>query len=165
MHILILTDAEAERFANSDDPWEPDYAELVERILAGRITGGAEAIAVERVRQVAEEGWSPEHDDEHDDGSIAGAGASYAALAARQIGSGMHHAEAVAPPSQVWRWSADWWKPSDDPMRNLVRGGALIAAEIDRLLREEAGRDPNLYDITLDADVPLDMIRLEARRL
>lgn len=35
-----------------------------------------------------------------------------------------------------WPWATDWWKPSDDPITNLVRAGALIAAEIDRLLRE-----------------------------
>lgn len=28
-----------------------------------------------------------------------------------------------------------WWKPSDDPIRNLVKVSALIAAEIDRLKR------------------------------
>jgi hypothetical protein len=33
-------------------------------------------------------------------------------------------------------WNVDWWKPSDDPIRNLVKAGALIAAEIDRLQRK-----------------------------
>lgn len=32
-----------------------------------------------------------------------------------------------------WPWDAKWWKPSDDPIKNLVKSGALIAAEIDRL--------------------------------
>jgi hypothetical protein len=34
-----------------------------------------------------------------------------------------------------WPWSKKWWKPSSDPIRNLVKAGALIAAEIDRLQR------------------------------
>jgi hypothetical protein len=34
-----------------------------------------------------------------------------------------------------WPWDYDWWKPSDDPIRNLTKAGALIAAEIDRLNR------------------------------
>lgn len=97
---------------------------------------GAEQIAAERQRQVEVEGWTPEHDDEHEFGELAGAGASYASLASRQIGSGMHEAETKSPPSQVWRWPGDAWKPSSDPIRNLVRAGALIAAEIDRLNRE-----------------------------
>jgi hypothetical protein len=33
---------------------------------------------------------------------------------------------------QWWPWSFEWWKPKDR-IRNLVRAGALIAAEIDRL--------------------------------
>ena len=31
-----------------------------------------------------------------------------------------------------WPWPPEFWKPSDDPVRNLVKAGALIAAEIDR---------------------------------
>lgn len=34
-----------------------------------------------------------------------------------------------------WPFGQDWWKPSNDPIRNLVKAGALIAAEIDRLHR------------------------------
>ena len=30
----------------------------------------------------------------------------------------------------------EWWKPSIDPVRNLAKAGALIAAEIDRLQRQ-----------------------------
>jgi hypothetical protein len=32
-----------------------------------------------------------------------------------------------------WPWEGEWWKPSTDPVRNLVKAGALIASEIDRL--------------------------------
>lgn len=38
--------------------------------------------------------------------------------------------------SSDWPWHSSWWKPSDDPIRNLVKAGALIAAEIDRLQRQ-----------------------------
>lgn len=34
-----------------------------------------------------------------------------------------------------WPWDESWWRPSDDPIRNLEKAGALIAAEIDRLQR------------------------------
>lgn len=102
---------------------------------------GAELIAAERQRQIDGEGWTAEHDDEHCFGEISGAGAAYAALAARQIGSGMYEAETTNPPAQTWRWASEWWKPSPDPIKNLVRAGALIAAEIDRLHREAATAD------------------------
>ncbi len=35
----------------------------------------------------------------------------------------------------AWPWEMAWLKISEDPVRNLVKAGALIAAEIDRLLR------------------------------
>jgi len=35
----------------------------------------------------------------------------------------------------------EWWKPSpDDPVWQLVKAGALIAAEIDRLRRKEKAK-------------------------
>lgn len=39
----------------------------------------------------------------------------------------------VHPPGE-WPFP-DFWKQSEDPIRNLVKAGALIAAEIDRLQR------------------------------
>jgi hypothetical protein len=34
----------------------------------------------------------------------------------------------------VWPWSREWWQPKDR-RRDLVRAGALIVAEIERLDR------------------------------
>ena len=35
---------------------------------------------------------------------------------------------------QIWPWEETWWKPaSNNRIKDLVRAGALIAAEIDRL--------------------------------
>lgn len=95
---------------------------------------GTALIAAERERQVQREGWSSEHDDEHDGGEMAGAAASYAAIACRQVAEGIINVSGF-PPGQLWRWESKWWKPSNDPLHNLVKAGALIAAEIDRLLR------------------------------
>lgn len=89
---------------------------------------GVALIAAERRRQVLEEGWSAAHDDEHRDGQLVAAAISYA-------GAG----PAFLP--MWWPWDPTWWKPSDDPVRNLVKAGALVAAEIDRL-RRAAGDDP-----------------------
>ena len=78
---------------------------------------GTTAITAERQRQVAVEGWTPEHDAHHSKGELARAAACYA-LGAR--------------PPGLWPWEDKWWKPSDTK-RNLEKAGALIAAEIDRL--------------------------------
>lgn len=93
---------------------------------------GAKRIAAERRRQVEREGWSPDHDDGHEDGSLACAAASYALEAAMQ--SGGRSALLTKASEAAWPWDADDWKPKD-VLRNLERAGALIAAEIDRLLR------------------------------
>lgn len=47
-----------------------------------------------------------------------------------------HVACELAP--AAWPWDKEWWKPSKDQVRNLVKAGALIAAEIDRLQRKES---------------------------
>lgn len=92
---------------------------------------GATMIADERARQIAKEGWTSEHDDEHEQGELAQAAACYALGASRK-----RYSHAYFP--QRWPWDDTWWKPTD-PVRDLVKAGALIAAEIDRLLRAERG--------------------------
>lgn len=94
---------------------------------------GIELIAAERRRQVTTEGWSPEHDDSHDKGQLAISAARYAL---EDVGVFPHRAPAARyyALKQLWAWESCWWKPKD-PIRNLVRAGALIAAEIDRRLR------------------------------
>lgn len=95
---------------------------------------GAELIALERSRQVSEEGWTAEHDDEHRHGYLAIAALSYGEVAAEQLNG---HAVGDGWFTRTdWPWDEAWWKPSEDPIRNLVKAGALIAAEIDRLQRK-----------------------------
>lgn len=92
---------------------------------------GMALIAKERTRQIVQEGWKPDHDDEHRGGELACAADAYIYAALANI--------AGVPPerSVMWPWDEAWWKPSDDPIRNLVKAGALIAAEIDRLQRKD----------------------------
>lgn len=108
---------------------------------------GIDLIATERMRQVKQEGWTPEHDDEHEDGSLALAAICYAAPIPIFQREGDERYFAFVDP---WpdSWGAEWDKrPFDnyngeprDPtpeerIRMLVKAGALIAAEIDRLQR------------------------------
>lgn len=105
---------------------------------------GIESIAAERQRQIDKEGWTTEHDDRHTDGSIADAAACYANPMALSIdGFGLEinepdeeteKLEAQVPLGWPASWSFHWWKPKSR-RENLVRAGALIAAEIDRLDR------------------------------
>lgn len=108
---------------------------------------GAELIAAERRRQIEEEGWTPEHDAEHEDGELAIAAACYATPENERLY--LYNGDV---PSD-WPWAHEWWKPCPGPdnrVRELVKAGALVAAEIDRLLArdaEESGDDPAGADL------------------
>lgn len=83
-------------------------------------------VVAERARQIGAEGWSAEHDDEHGPCALAVAGACYALYTDAYPNEG-------EPPPQ-WPWEAEWWKPKDY-RRDLVRGAALLIAEIERIDR------------------------------
>lgn len=84
-------------------------------------------IARERERQIEDEGWTPEHDDEHDLGHMAVAAACYAMKSTENY-------EHKALPDE-WPWDTERWKPTT-PRRDLVKAAALIVAEIERLDRK-----------------------------
>jgi hypothetical protein len=101
-------------------------------------TTGIELIDAERERQVSEEGWTPEHDAGHRDETIVMAAVCYATPEDRREYHGGPTFRSHAPIR--WPWGSQCWKPTpDDRIRELVKAGALIAAEIDRLKR--AGKD------------------------
>lgn len=86
-----------------------------------------QAVVAERYRQVEVEGWDAEHDDQHEPGELARAGATYAQWAdvyARTPEAGPSIAAAPA----TWPWEPSWWKPVGF-RRDLVKGCALIIAE------------------------------------
>ena len=97
---------------------------------------GIELIVAERRRQIDEEGWTPEHDDEHTTCELIDAALCYAGVAGSQILDSDGGTEAKEAMLAEWPWSKQWWKPSDDPIRNLTKEAALLAAEIDRLERK-----------------------------
>ena len=101
--------------------------------LAGR-KDAIEEVYAERRRQVDTEGWTPEHDDEHDTGEMAAAAAAYSFEAFTKTSQRYFAHEAIG----FWPWSVSWWKPST-PRRDLIKAAALIIAEIERIDRAEAG--------------------------
>jgi hypothetical protein len=110
---------------------------------------GIELIAEERQRQIMVERWTAEHDDTHTGGELSQAAAVYAdaasAMARGATPEELHKPETDLDPGFScytgfdacisWPWDEEWLKLSPDPIRNLVKAGALIAAEIDRLQR------------------------------
>lgn len=107
--------------------WEAANATHLARIkvLESLLTGGIDLIAAERERQISQEGWTPEHDDQHRFAEIA-------QNAALLVVSGTDasvdlHGEAI-------NWGLAE-KHKGNRIRQLTIAGALIAAEIDRLNR------------------------------
>jgi hypothetical protein len=98
---------------------------------------GVERIADERLRQIMTEGYSAEHDDGHIHGELAMAAACYAAPERLY-----EMREAFCDPwpfdeEDDKRQPPDRRTSPEARIRLLEKAGALIAAEIDRLLRKK----------------------------
>nr|WP_258015750.1 hypothetical protein [Stenotrophomonas maltophilia] len=91
---------------------------------------GVEAIAAERERQLQAEGFTRDGDQQYRRGELAKAATAYVQLAAMDLEAGTRNHIAWREPAAVWPWVPEWWKPVD-ARRDLVRSGALIAAQID----------------------------------
>ena len=93
-------------------------------------------VIAERQRQQSVEGWTPAHDDKHDNNEMAFAASCYAFHSAAASwdfeDDGTPYDIHQAPKN--WPWDSRWWKPTS-PRRDLVKAGALIIAEIERIDR------------------------------
>jgi hypothetical protein len=90
-----------------------------------RMSDAARDVLAERTRQVSDEGWDTAHDDRHVTFSLSQAAACY-----------VFHACGVYAGKYpvLWPWDGEYWKPTT-PRRDLVKAGALIIAEIERIDR------------------------------
>ncbi len=125
-----------------------DVAEELELLDEGRPSGsgaaaprsGVELIADERARQVAVEGWTPDHDATHNSDDLAMAAACYALPASKREMRHWNHNLAARVPV-FWPWHPECWKSTgEDRVRDLVKAGALLAAEIDRIQQQDAAQ-------------------------
>jgi hypothetical protein len=97
---------------------------------------GIDLIAKERQRQIEEEGWTPEHDDDHRYGSLAVVAATLAC-----DGTDARVIDPLERGTDDDPWgllSKHGYQAGGDDIRKLSIAGALIAAEIDRLERDSA---------------------------
>lgn len=88
-------------------------------------------IEAERFRQVWAEGFLPTRDDKYTGGELAMAAAAYA-MSYKATFDGRCPYRAL-----LWPWNVSWWKPTNR-RRDLIKAGALIVAEIERLDRLQA---------------------------
>jgi hypothetical protein len=101
------------------------------------LSTAAQDVLAERNRQITAEGWTPAHDDAYGRRELAMAAACYAAAVPehKKLDCDSGKIDLIRPerPS-AWPWDKEWWKPGA-ARRNLVKAGALILAEIERLDR------------------------------
>lgn len=131
-----------ERAKEAEQRAEKAEAEVERLKKENGSSAGAKRIAAERSRQVEVEGWTPDHDVQHGNNELAAAACAYLEHYVRRswlLDEGRESAQddyRLEDPPDIFPewWSESWWKPKDR-IRDLERAGALIAAEIDRLLR------------------------------
>jgi len=87
---------------------------------------GTEQITAERQRQIDKEGVSVLHDVR----AYRMEELMWAAICYAEHGDNPQYLDGAIPPD--WPWANEWWKPSPDHSKNLVKAGALIAADLDR---------------------------------
>lgn len=126
------------------DPLMDDMIHYIEQLRAApaiqqpQDTAAARDVLAERQRQVDVESWAPEHDDSHCCEEIAAFAAVYAMppaardWPATETGYGDTFGAALCP--------VDWHPKFGDRRRELVKAGALILAEIERLDRAELAK-------------------------
>ncbi len=113
---------------------------------------GIELIANERKRQIEIEGYTTKHDKQYENEELANAAACYAM-------SIRHRTKYQSLNVETKRWFPRWfpwhdkhWKPTpEDRVRELIKAGALISAEIDRLNNIE---DKEIIDCKLESKAP-----------
>lgn len=99
--------------------------------LSSGMWTGVVWIANERYRQIREKGYDAAKDDKQTDSKLAFAAITYA----------MPENCRKELADVFWPWDKKYFHPSHDQLKNLIKAGALIAAEIDRRLRQMARRD------------------------
>lgn len=87
-------------------------------------------VAIERYRQINDEGWTAEHDRLHESNALAAAGAVYALWP--YLCRNFSPEYAVTSVEIFWPFEPEWFKPKTR-RQDFVRAAALIIAEIDRM--------------------------------
>lgn len=138
-------DAEVERLQGLLDAAKSLGTAACDQVIAtcNEQTPALRDVAAERLRQVSVEGYKPERDDCYTSGEMAQAAGAYAIYSTfERDGSSLSMAAA-----NLFPWDMVHWKAVDH-RRNLVKAGAMILAEIERLDRAEEAKKPANWDRT-----------------
>ena len=113
----------------TETPATDAYLAEVRAQGVGSLSNAVQSVIAERQRHQSAEGWAPEHDDQYGESQLLWASSCYVL-------------NTIQPFNSIpldWPWAPEWWKPTN-PRRDLVKAGALILAEIERIDRQEAAQ-------------------------
>lgn len=117
------------RMSLPETPATDDFMAEVRAQGVKSLSNAVQSVISERQRQQSVEGWTPEHDDQYGEYQLLWASSCYVL-------------NTIQPFNRIpmdWPWAPEWWKPTN-PRRDLVKAGALILAEIERIDRQEAAQ-------------------------
>ena len=107
-------------------PCKPDIFEQTYEQADNK--NGIDLIRKERDRQINDEGFDEKHDSRNLPNELAIAASCYC----------LPHGQREFRVREQWPFAYEWWKPTpEDRVKELTKAGALIAAEIDRLLNSK----------------------------
>lgn len=116
---------------------DADKATCKRKRVESAMKTGAELIAEERNRVINAEGFDADNDDQYECNELQCAAQSYIEAAKTAVIRDDAETYHKDPPPE-WPFDMSFWKPSNCPIRNLVKAGQFIAAELDRLNRKES---------------------------
>lgn len=134
-----------------------DQGHLRPRHKGGKLMSVLDEIGEERRRQIIEEGFDAEHDDAELNGALSDAAAVYCVTSSMTSMEILAHRKFLREPGDRLAGFASaatcWWPENWDPSwfkaqggrRDLIKAGALIVAEIERLDRI-AAREAEAYN-------------------
>ncbi len=108
---------------------EDDYFDQTQGRL---VMSGVEFINRERTKQIHDRGFTPEADDQYTKFQLSTMACSYV------LSWISFNSMAQTLDDQLARLGLDRWKHVTNPVDDLSKAGALVAAEIDRLMRQKA---------------------------
>lgn len=114
---------------------------------------GSELITAERKRQI--EGWTVDHEEDagHEPGTLAQAAYCYLKRSVDDLKFG-DVGKRQTP--YEWPWDEKWWRPTPwNHIVQLTKAGALIAAELDRLIHEKAKAEKPMMSICGNCEADL----------
>lgn len=125
-----ILDAIEQKLGIGHKAWDTiDPLEIIEACWQVMPPNGGTLILQERQRQIIVEGYTTNQDCLYKSNELIRAAESY--LCAAEYGPGLSQGY------YEWPWKIDTFKPRGGKERCLVKAGALIAAELDRIAAEK----------------------------